>query len=182
MRDRSEWNLPADTAAVGIEDLYKLLHQAYQGPGHAVPSREAASLYLREEWAELDPAGPDEELLDPLVQGSPFLRLNLRPFKDGGGSIDSLLDAFVRSAGAPIDSTGFARAWQSAASTIEGGGVPWSIDEYRRLDERVRPLGYPAIHHSDAYERRFRPAYRVLSRPEAERLIATLAARGKNAR
>ena len=39
----------------GAEDLYKFLHQAVFGPGHAIANREAAETWLRREIEGLGP-------------------------------------------------------------------------------------------------------------------------------
>jgi hypothetical protein len=161
----------------GLEDVYKALHQAWRGPGHMIPSREMASAYLRQEWEGLEPAREGEALVETLVIGSPFLRLNLRPFRDAGGSADSLLEAFLRSAAAPTDSVSFTRAWQAVGEGCERGEIPFSRATFDSIDALVRQAGYPAIHHSAAYTSRYRPAYRVLARLEANRLVEGLARR-----
>ncbi len=171
------WSVPADSGAFGIEDIYKLLHQAYLGPGHAIPSREEAAAYLRDEWAGLGEPRAGEPLLEVLVEGAPFVRLHMRPYRALGGTEDSLLAAFLRSATAPVDSVSFARAWSLARVRIDSGELPLSIAAYDSADAELRPLGYPAIHHSPAYQKRFQPAYRVIAAGEAERLTGWLASR-----
>lgn len=142
-----------------------------------ISSREMASAYLRGEWEGLEPARPGEALVETLVIGSPFLRLNLRPFRDAGGSADSLLEAFLRSAEAPTDSASFARAWLAVGMGCGRGEFPFSRATFDSIDALVRPPGYPAIHHSAAYTSRYRPAYRVLTSSEADRLVNGLARR-----
>jgi hypothetical protein len=168
------WTIPRDQDFFGIEDLYKLLHQAYMGPEHAIPSREAAAAYLQAEWADLGEPVTGEPLTEVLAEGAPFLRVHLRPYRAGGGTADSLLDAFVRSAAVPKDSVTFVRAWGLAGQRIARGEIPLSVAAYDSADAELRPLGYPAIHHSAAYESHFRPAYRVIAVHEAERLLNSL--------
>lgn len=171
------WSLPADSGSFGIEDLYKLLHQAYLGPGHAIPSREEAAAYLHDEWASLSGPLDGEPLLEVLAEGAPFVRLHMRPYRAQGGTEDSLLVAFLRSAATPVDSISFRRAWGLARARIEGGEIHLSLAAYDAADAELRPLGFPAIHHSPAYQRRFQPAYRVIGLPEAGQLLAWLASR-----
>ncbi len=171
-----EWGRWIDRPDCGLEDVYKALHQAWRGPGHMIPSREMASAYLNREWKGLESTREGETLAETLVIGSPFLRLNLRPFHDAGGSADSLLEAFLRSAAAPTDSASFARAWLAVGKRCESGEIPFSRAAFDSIDALVRPAGYPAIHHSAAYTSRYRPAYRVLTNKEADRLMASLRA------
>jgi len=78
-------------------DAYKLLHQATLGSEHAMPSRAMAEQWLAREIAALPP-GPAEPTVDTLGMGGRFARIHLRPFLTAGGSPDSLLTAFVRTA------------------------------------------------------------------------------------
>jgi hypothetical protein len=165
------WCIPADSSCFGIEDLYKLLHQAYLGPGHAIPSREAAESYLRREWEGLGATRASEPLIETLAEGAPFVRVHLRPFRDRGGTVDSLLEAFLRSASTQTDSVSFARAWTLARERIARGEIHLSLAGYDSLDALTRPLGYPAIHHSECYTVKTEPAYRVVAAREAERLL-----------
>jgi hypothetical protein len=163
----------------GLEEIYKALHQAWRGPGHMAPSREMAGAYLAREWEGLEAAHPGEALVESLVAGAPFQRLNLRPFRDAGGSADSLLEAFLRSAAMPSDSAAFVRDWEAVGGACGRGELPITRAAFDSLDALARPAGYPAIHHSAAYAERYRPAYRVLARSEADRLVERLTRRGQ---
>jgi len=47
-----------DHPLAGAEDLYKFLHQAVYGPGHAIPNREAAAAWLeREKFQKVEDPG-----------------------------------------------------------------------------------------------------------------------------
>jgi hypothetical protein len=172
--DSSAWKRWALVPDCGLEDIYKTLHQAWRGPGHMIASREAAAEYLRQEWSSLGPDTLGEAIVDTLAPGSPFVRLNLRPFRAAGGSEAALLDAFIRSAAAPTDSASMVRDWLEVGRECHRGELPYSPASYDTLDSLVRTRGYPAIHHSAGYEARYSPAYRVLTLDEARRLIAGL--------
>ena len=144
-------------------DAYKLLHQATLGSEHAVPSREMASRWLRREIAELPP-GPFEPMVDTLGMGGRFARINLRPFLAAGGSPDSLLAAFVRTAEvAARDTAQLACALGVVREMIAAHEVTWAADSVNRLFSDAAAAGYPAMHHSDAFSAAYRPAYRVVS-------------------
>jgi hypothetical protein len=177
--DRPMWAPWVGRPDVGLEDIYKAFHQAWRGPGHMIPSRAVAADYLEREWKTLGSAMEGERLLDTLASGAPFLRLNLRPFRDAGGVPDSLLEAFLHSAGAPVDSAAFAAAWEKVGAACGNGAIPFPRAAFDSIDGPMREAGYPAIHHSAAYAARYRPAYRVLSRGEAERLAKSLSNAGK---
>jgi len=143
-------------------DAYKLLHQATLGSEHAMPSRAMAEDWLTRELSTL-PAGPAEPLVDTLGAGG-FARIHLRPFLAAGGVPDSLLNAFVRTAQeARRDTTQLACALLAVSEMTGSGETGWSRDDVDRLLGEAQAAGYPAMHHSDAFEAAYHPAYRVVS-------------------
>jgi hypothetical protein len=62
------------------DDLYKFLHQAVYGPGHAIPNREAAAAWMEREIENLDPPHEGESSCEVLGGEPPLVRVNLRPF------------------------------------------------------------------------------------------------------
>ncbi len=102
---------------------------------------------------------------------APFVRLHLRPYRDRGGSLDSLLDAFLRSAAAPADTVCFRRVWESCLSALRTVDEPhFSTAAVDSFGAFVRARGFPAVHHSAPYVASAHPAYRVLTCPEAFRI------------
>ena len=144
-------------------DAYKLLHQATLGSEHAMPSRAMAEQWLAREIATLG-AGPAEPLVDTLGTGGHFARIHLRPFVASGGIPDSLLNAFVRTAQeATRDTAQLACALEAVRQMTASGTTSWTADSVERLLAETRAAGYPAMHHSDAFEAAYHPAYRVVS-------------------
>jgi len=43
--------------------------------------------------------------------------------------------------------------------------TPWAADSVNRMFGEARAAGYPAVHHSDAFEAAYHPAYRVVAVP-----------------
>lgn len=160
-----------------LQDLYKAIHQAYLGPGHAIPSREAAQDYLQREWGSLRASAPGETLVVWGIDEAPFVRIHLRPYRDRGGASDSILAAFLRSGEVPVDSAGFRSAWGEVRESIRRGTLPFTRAEFDSLDAFLASRGYPAVHHSAAYTAAHRPAYRVVGRAEADRLLRALCGR-----
>jgi hypothetical protein len=144
-------------------DAYKLLHQATLGSEHAMPSRAMAEQWLAREIAALG-AGPAEPLVDTLGMGGRFARIHLRPFLASNGIPDSLLNAFVRTAQeATRDTAQLACALEAVRQMTASGVTSWSAASVDRLLGETRAAGYPAMHHSDAFEAAYHPAYRVVS-------------------
>jgi hypothetical protein len=146
------------------EDLYKLLHQAVYGPGHAIPDREAAAAYLERELAGLGPPLDNEPRCEPLGGSPPLVRVNLRPFTAAGGDADALLDAFVATANEhPPDPATMTTVLDLAARWLPCAGRGALAPELRALAAEMTAEGYPAIHHSDIYRDAYHPAYRVIA-------------------
>ena len=147
----------------GAEDLYKFLHQAVYGPGHAIPNREAAAAWLQGEIEGLGPPLEGELPCEALGGEPPLVRVNLRPFVASGGSADLLLDAFVASANLERGSPRRMGVVLSlAASYVQCAGRGELAPEVKVLSAKLAEKGYPAIHHSEPYVEAYHPAYRVV--------------------
>ncbi len=144
-------------------DLYKFLHQAMFGPGHAVPDRAQAADFLDKELADLGPPMGAEAWCDTLGGDPMLVRVNLRPYAANGFSNDALVEAFVATANA-------VRADPQQMGIALDLVVHWlqtddRKDLGRELHELARSMaeeGYPPVHHSTAYRQAYQPAYRVI--------------------
>ena len=163
----------AEEPAAGVEDAYKWLFQAARGGEHAAPSGEAARAWLESEWATLGPPLPGEPLVVELRRDGAVVRLNLRPFKAGGGDPNALLRAFLSSARRFAPDPGlFVSAWRAFSRGLAPGGANgWSSGAFEELDRSSEKAGWPAGHHSRGYAEACEPAYRVLTGEEADRLV-----------
>jgi hypothetical protein len=149
--------------AAGAEDLYKFLHQAVYGPGHAISNREAAANWLEREIEDLGPPLDGEQPCETLGGEPPLVRVNLRPFAANGGDPDLLVDAFVASANRERGSSKRMKVVLSlAASYVQCAGRGELAPELKALSAELAEKGYPAIHHSEAYAETYHPAYRVV--------------------
>jgi hypothetical protein len=138
-----------------IQDLYKLIHQAVMGSGHAVTDPESARLWLERELAEMGD-GISEPLIDPISADGQMARVHLRPFVAQGGDPQKLLSAFIRTANEfRGDEETLKNEWDIATRM--------EIFPPAEMDAFIHSLqGYPAVHHSALYTQRYRPAYRVI--------------------
>jgi len=130
------------------QDAVKLLYQRAFWPGHAVQSREGVLERVQEELRRV-PKDPGTPLFEPL--GAGMARMNLaspecpRPETAAG--------MFFASSGLPSPGTfeqdldALVREWPECA----------------RFVAAYRAKGCPVPHHSEAYRRAYRPAYRVVS-------------------
>ena len=158
---------------VRIEDAYKWLYQATRGGEHAAPSEAAARQWLDKEWDSLGPTPDREPLWEPLCPDGRIGRLNLRPFRDRGGSKQNLLQAFLASSREyRQDASSFTEAWSELGRRLKKKSVGnLARNGWRNLDERMKSEGYPAIHHSKSFGMAKRPAYRIITVRELRSLI-----------
>ncbi len=158
--------------AMTVQDLYKLLHQAALGSEHAVPDPAAARRWMAWEWAALPP-GPPEPLIDTLSPG--IVRVHLRPYKAAGGDPDALVEAFVATANSGGGGTErLARYGRLAVEWAGEGVLPFSPAEVSAYLADRAAQGFPAVHHSAAYEAAYGPAYRVVATRHLPRLRRAL--------
>lgn len=144
-----------------VQDLYKLIHQAAMGSGHAITDPQAARKWLEEEMANLGD-GPDEPLVDPISPDG-IVRIHLRPYIQNQGNPEVLLDAFIQTANQFVASPDRLPAYgQLAANLAKAGQLPFAPAEIEDFWSMRAGQGFPATHHSSEYVAYYRPAYRVI--------------------
>jgi len=165
--------------ALEVADIYKLLHQATFGPGHAVADKKAAREWLEQEAGQAG-AATGEPLVERAHPEEHIVRLHLRPYLAQGGKLKWLLEAFVRSASAVSgDPAVMVARWQTFADACQLNGPLAGEFPARelRLFGMVRAAEHwPAVQHSPVYSASYRPAYRVLVAGEAAALCDRLGA------
>src|SRR5262249_12436793 len=97
-------------ADIDILDVYKLLHQAVFGPGHAVKNVKPAREWLERESEILQPA-PAHPLLENIHPDQGIVRVHLRPYLAVKGSLEKLLEGFVESSKAVHGDAKIMIAW-----------------------------------------------------------------------
>lgn len=158
---------------IRIEDAYKWVYQSTRGGEHAVPDKESARKWLYGEWQTLGEPRGNEPVWEPLCPGGEIGRLNLRPFKAKAGKEVDLLDAFLASSREyRTEQLSFVAAWQELGKRLKKRSVGKLDDkEWSRLDIGMKAKSYPAIHHSETYEKANHPAYRILTKLEMQKLL-----------
>jgi hypothetical protein len=145
-----------------LPDIYKLLHQAAMGAGHAVGDPDAARAMLRSE-AQRVGAGPPDPIADPISPDGKLARIHLRPYVAAGRDLDALADAFVHTAqrfdASPEKLVKFCGCLGDLA---DAQGIPFTRPQVSEYFEGIAARGYPVVRHSDAYRAAYRPAYRVV--------------------
>jgi hypothetical protein len=145
-------------------DIYKLLYQGVRGPEHIISSPQAFREYLMSEWQALNPGG-DDPLTESIRPDGTLLRLNLRPFKAAGGSLEALTAACLETARRPWGTqVELQQAWKSFVNACQTGC--WrdlGMQEVESFNSWIKDIGYPPVHHSESYRNLYRPAYRLVA-------------------
>ena len=149
--------------AVAVRDAYKLLYQGVLGPEHLVASAEDYAARLRAEY-EAVPAQADGPLWEAVRPDGELGRVNLRPFKEQGGDIETLTRAGLQTAAQRWGTVEELReVWAAFVALCQAGR--WSAfpsAEALALTAWLEEQGWPAVHHSAGYREAHRPAYRVI--------------------
>lgn len=145
-----------------IRDIYKMLYQGILGPEHIIPSPDLFYRRLKSEWEMLEPFDSDP-LYEPIRTDGKLLRINLRPFKVGGWSLDLLydvcLETFRQKWGTKED---LSTAWWHFLSVYSQGSLKEAEhEEIEAFSSFIQKNNYPAVHHSEDYRRIYLPAYRL---------------------
>jgi hypothetical protein len=150
--------------AMAPRDVYKLLYQGVLGLAHLVASPEGFAGRLRAEVEGVSASDADP-LWEAVRPDRALGRLNLRPFKAGGGDVERLVAACLRTAardwGTPDE---LRAAWTAFVDLCRAGQWPaFSLPEVEAFAAWVEGRGYPVAHHSARYREAYRPAYRLVA-------------------
>ncbi len=146
-----------------VEDIYKFIHQGAFGSEHAVKDTAAAKKWLETEAAELNFSIKDN-LFDYLTEDGTIVRVNLRPYINNNYDLNTLFDAFIKTANTYNGSIKkFKSYWKSAEALAKSGKLSVTLSELKSFYKLQEEKGFPAIHHSQLYKSKYKPAYRVVN-------------------
>jgi len=155
--------------AAEADDLYKLIHQAVAGPGHAIDDPAAARRWLEREISSLQPSDHADPLCEPIGGDPEMVRIHLRPYVEAGRDPAELLDAFVTSANLVEPEPDHLDAvLRAAVEHLENTGRGRFGDALDATRVQLTDQGFPAVHHSTTFRGAYAPAYRVVTRGLAE--------------
>ena len=151
---------------LGIQDVYKLLFQGVMGVAHILEDREKAWRELVEEFEGLDASEfLGAPLLERVSADDGVVRLNLRPFKRRGLSLDRLFEVVLMSAERTgADKERFVGLWKRFIELVKAGKLDFDYERLIEFDGVVRAGGCPPVHHSRAYAKANKPAYRIVQK------------------
>jgi hypothetical protein len=158
------------TLEMQVRDVYKLLHQAALGNAHLISSRQEARLRLKREMQQMG-EGPADPLVDPISPDGRLVRIHLRPYQRSGKSPAVLLRAFLRSADAWKGSPAVLKKYmQETLQFARHGLLSLEEKDLAEFFANMEMQQFPALHHSEVYNRLYRPAYRVVTSDFLEEL------------
>lgn len=153
-------------------DMYKLIHQSAFGPEHLIHSTEPHSTS-----EEMQSAGVEfvEPLMEPIALDTDACRINLRT-AGKRGILPHIIDEAVRDSAGKFSRSQetLYRLWSEVGNSLGTLEKQFTQQDFNQLTQFLRKKGFPPVHHSPAYKRINRPAYRVLMREEFERLTPPL--------
>lgn len=157
--------------AMQARDLYKLVYHGAMGNEHLMTDTIGIFRYLQQELESVE-ASDDEPLVEPVRPDSQLVRLNLRPFKARGGDPKRLFAAMLSTSTQFRKSEDdFGKWWSDVEKLAAEKRVPVGLRELRELFTSMHEKHFPAVHHSEEYRDRYRPAYRVILLSEVSGLF-----------
>ena len=156
-----------------VLDIYKCFCQDNLGPGHLIPSKEAARAYLMSELSayrqDLDSAKYTKPALRYFAVGDEgnYVRVDLSVILDSLISAEDYLEAFVRSANEGVQRTPeqWKRKWAEVARCIRANfpDIPDAAHDLAFIDSLMAGDDL-IIHHSEAFGNAYHPHYRIISK------------------
>ena len=148
-------------------DIYKSCFQDYMGAEHLVTDKGGVKAYLDEELNATTLEGLMPWYYEPCGTDGNYVRVSIRPVKEGIVSEDLLLDAFIRSANAgkrpSVES--WRERWQEIVGTIDQMNLNLqNYHEDRLFLDSILSVGKYAISHSPEFREAYRPHYRIVER------------------
>ncbi len=141
------------------QDVVKLCYQAAFGAEHLLSDISAAKRYFD---AEFDATEPREGQLFECLSDD-ICRVDLGVWKNIGMPSEWLFNMFAASAGVKKDASSDFEKYLICAEKAFDGKVCFSIDEWRGFLAEYRTHGGGAVHHSDLYREKEKPAYRIVN-------------------
>jgi hypothetical protein len=147
-----------------VQDAYKLIYQANFGVTHILQNKDHARQYLVQEIENISPVS-DEALIENISVSGDIVRINLRPFKNLGNSIETLFKVMERSAlEIKMDQHKFVEQWNEFKQAVHQRKLPFDEMALEKFSSEMEKAGYAAVHHSPSYRKFNEPAYRVVKK------------------
>ena len=142
-----------------VEDVFKYLFQSAFGCEHLVSSEEKALAYIEREYETVSQTA--NSYIEPL--DGEYSRVYLSCLNDGLKP-ETLAKLFCLSA--KKEENGRAALEEKievAKELVASGKLPIDQEAFAQKLAVWQELGYPAVHHSNAFREAYKPAYRVIA-------------------
>jgi len=153
------------------QDVIKLCFQAAFGAEHLLGDMARVKDFFDAEFLQVDER--DGLVVERIADD--VCRINLAVWKKRGFCKELLFDLFVQSAQVQMNG-GEARFWDYVS---QAEGMPFSDEEWQGFVAEYKRGGVRAVHHSEIYREREKPAYRVVSGEYIERIICIVENKGE---
>ena len=146
-----------------VQDLYKLCYQITQGGIHYIHEMATARNDLSIEWRGLTDPFLNEPLIEHIDPRQKLIRVNLRPFREQGGTPQQILNLFERSlkSFAP-DEQKLSVYWSAVIDMVETVEVSFKRKALKEFWKAMEENGFPPVRHSKAYRKIHQPSYRLV--------------------
>ena len=142
-----------------VQDIFKFLYQSSFGGEHMVSSCEKVTAYIKEEFERgVADIHPYVEPLDGDYSRVGLSYLNL------GLSAETLGRLFFLSAKKEEDGKAqLIKKLDVAKALVNEKRIPVSSSDFEKETARWEADGYPAVHHSEIFRKKYAPSYRVIA-------------------
>ena len=164
-----------------VQDYYKLLFQAVYGAEHMIQNYNDCFKMLDNEMSQIE-SDINCALYYDISLTFPLVRINLSKCKAEKIDLHRISKAFFEGAkiNSKIDTKRFETYLNIATNALKN--PPFNINE-KALEifiKKIKKLGFPAVHHSEAYRNFYKPHYRVIPLKIWEKNISNDLGRGFN--
>ncbi|MDR3133347.1 MAG: MBL fold metallo-hydrolase [Prevotellaceae bacterium] len=155
-----------------LQDIYKNFFQDYFGPGHIIPDAAAAKNYLQQELGEYEETAG--AIIEPTGSEGRFYRVDLSVVKENKIPFGLFLEAFIESANdaTPPPPAVWVAQWNKIVHILDG--MQLHLPGYEADKAHISALlaeGKFTVHHSPAYQERYKPHYRIISKSVFEKKL-----------
>ncbi len=145
--------------AMQPQDIVKMCYQAAFGAEHLLEDIEAARRFFYEEYNHI--CASDDNLYEEISTN--VCRVNLAPWKGSGVPEEWLFRMFVSSAKKTAGSEDlFFQYLKDAEGIVQNKKLSFGEDEWKVFVTKYKENGIRAVHHSEVYRDREKPAYRII--------------------
>lgn len=142
-------------------DYVKLIYQNEFAGGHMIKDEQSAYRFILDEYSSLDKLFyTDTPKFESIGNG--LVRANLAKFQKH--ELQYLCEAFCLTANKHNgDMDSLLRKLELLRQIADAGDIGIKGHDFTEYLDRYIEIGCPAVHHSDVYRLRYKPAYRVIA-------------------